>query len=355
MTDTKADTVTRAVVLVETGKPLELMTLGLPELKPGQVLVDVAWSGVCHSQLNEQKGLRGPDPYVPHTLGHEGSGVVAACGAGVTKVRPGDRVVLTWIKGEGADVPGTVYRGADGANVNSGAISTFMKRTVISENRLVPIADGMPLREAALLGCAVPTGAGIVFNNLALKAGETIAVFGIGGVGLSAVMAASLAGAGAIIAVDLVPARLDAAKSFGATHIVNAGNEDVKAAIAAATGGRGVDCAIEAAGAVPAIEAAFAAVRNGGGRCVVAGNPPHGARVTLDPFDFIRGKVLSGTWGGETKPDRDLPRYASMYMDGKMPLVKYVGREYGLSQVNEALADLADGSVLRPLINLGKD
>ncbi len=342
---------TQAAVLVETGKPLVLMEISMPALKPGQVLVDIAWSGVCHSQLNEQKGLRGPDRYVPHTLGHEGSGTVVACGAGVTKVRPGDRVVMTWIKGEGLDVPGTVYGSALGA-VNSGAISTFMNHAAVSENRLVRIPESMPLREAALLGCAVPTGAGIVFNNLALKPGETIAVFGIGGVGMSAVMAAALAGAGKIVAVDLVPARLDVAKAFGATHLVNAGHEDVQAAIAEATDGRGVDCAIEAAGSRAAVETAFRAVRNSGGRCVVAGNPPHGTLLSIDPFDLIRGKILSGTWGGESAPDRDIPRYVSMFDEGKMPLEMFVGREYGLGEINEALKDLEDGRVLRPLIDL---
>ncbi len=344
--------IARSAVLTRIGGSLEMMDLNIPALKPGQVLVDMAWSGVCHSQLNEQNGLRGPDSYIPHTLGHEGSGIVARCGSAVTKVAPGDRVVLTWIKGDGADEAGTVYRSAQGTNVNSGAISTFMNRTVVSENRLVRLPQGVPLREAALLGCAVPTGAGIVFNNLALKAGETIAVFGIGGVGLSAIMAASLARAGVVIAVDLVPARLDAAKSYGATHVIDASREDVQAGIAEVTSGRGVDCAIEAAGAVPAIEAALRAVRNGGGRCVIAGNPPHGSRVAVDPFDLIRGKVLSGTWGGATVPDRDIPRYAAMYLRGEMPLENYISREYGLAEINQALADLSAGRVLRPLIDL---
>ncbi|MFZ1988989.1 MAG: alcohol dehydrogenase catalytic domain-containing protein, partial [Alphaproteobacteria bacterium] len=156
-------TSTLAAVLVETGKPLELLDLEIPALKPGQVLVDVAYSGVCQSQLNEISGKKGPDRYLPHVLGHEGAGVVAAIGEGVNKVRPGDRVVLSWLRGRGADVPGTVYQSKIGI-VNSGAISTFMNRTVTCESRLTPLPANVPLREAALLGCAIPTGAGIVLN-----------------------------------------------------------------------------------------------------------------------------------------------------------------------------------------------
>src|SRR5262245_26731137 len=155
---------TDAAVLFELNQPLRLLTLDVPDPRPGQVLVEVAYSGVCHSQLHEVRGRRGPDRFLPHTLGHEGSGTVLAVGDGVTKVKPGDRVVLTWIKGQGADVPSTTYGGGPG-RVNSGAISTFMRHTNTCENRLVPLPPEMPLREAALLGCAVPTGAGVVPNT----------------------------------------------------------------------------------------------------------------------------------------------------------------------------------------------
>lgn len=180
---------TEAVVLYELGQPLRLTTLSIPGLRPGQVLVDIAYSGVCHSQLLEVRGRRGPDPFLPHTLGHEASGTVTAVGPGIMKVRPGDRVVLSWIKGSGADVPSTVYQGPEGV-VHSGAISTFMRRTITCENRVTPLPDTMPLREGALLGCAIPTGAGIILNTAQVRPGHSVAVFGVGGIGLSAVMAA---------------------------------------------------------------------------------------------------------------------------------------------------------------------
>ncbi len=151
---------TEAAVLFELAQPLRLITLSIPDLKPGQVFIDVAYSGVCRSQLLEVRGKRGEDGFLPHTLGHEGSGTVLEVGAGVTKVKPGDRVVLSWIKGSGADVPSTAYQSSEGP-INSGAISTFMCQMVTCENRVTPIPDAMPLREAPLLGCAIQQGLGL--------------------------------------------------------------------------------------------------------------------------------------------------------------------------------------------------
>ncbi len=342
---------TEAAVLVELNQPLLSLTLDLPELRPGQVLVDVAYSGVCHSQLHEVRGRRGPDRFLPHTLGHEGSGTVTAVGPGVAKVRPGDRVVLTWIKGDGADVPSVSY-GSELGRVNSGAISTFMRRTVTCENRVVPVPAEMPLREAALLGCALPTGAGVVTNTANPPAGSALVVFGAGGIGLSAVMAARLHGVGTLIAVDVVEQKLADARRFGATHTVNACHCDPVAAILELTGGRGADFAVEAAGRRETMEAAFRCVRDKGGLCVLAGNLPHGEQISLNPFDLIRGKRIVGTWGGDTVPDRDLPRYARLFLDGKLPLADLISREYPLSGANAALDDLEGGRVARALINM---
>ena len=343
---------TRAAVLFETGRDLRIIELDLPPLKPGQALIEVAYSGVCHTQLLEARGQRGEDRFLPHAMGHEGSGTVLEIGDGVAKVKPGDRVVLSWIKGRGADVPSTVYESAEGA-VNSGAISTFMQHAVVSENRLTVIHPAMPLREAALLGCAIPTGAGIVLNTARVRPGSSVAVFGVGGIGLSAVLAASLAGAATIIAIDVHERKLQWARDAGATHSVDASEGDVPAAIAEATGGRGVDYAIESAGRRETMEAAFAAVRAGGGLCVLAGNLPHGERICLDPYDLIKGKRIIGTWGGETDPDRDIPRYADLYLADKLPLNRLMPREYGLDEINVALGDLEQGLIGRALVNLG--
>ena len=173
---------TQAAVLEKIGQPLAIRELEMPDLKPGQVLVRVAYSGVCRSQLMEVTGGRGADPYLPHLLGHEGSGTVLSVGPGVLKVKPGDRVVLTWIKAAGRTASGGVYH-RERARINAGPIVTFTELAIISEDRCVPLPEGIPMDLAALLGCAVPTGAGIVFNRFQPSTSHSIAVFGLGGVG----------------------------------------------------------------------------------------------------------------------------------------------------------------------------
>lgn len=341
----------KAAILVEPKKPLVIADIDLPELRYGQVLVDVAFAGVCHSQLLEVRGMRGPDHFLPHMMGHEGSGKVLEVGAGVTKVKPGDCVVLSWIKGKGIDVPSTVYHSAEG-KINSGAISTFMQQTITCENRVTPIPDAMPLREAALLGCAIPTGAGIILNTARVQPGSSVAVFGIGGIGLSAVLAADLMHATTIIAVDIFDHKLEHALQVGATHAINAHKQDPLAAIQDITEGRGVDYAIEAAGRRETMEMAFKAVHDNGGLCVLAGNLPHGECISLDPFDLIKGKRIVGTWGGESQPDRDIPLYVDLYLAGKLKLDLLITHEYRLEDINQAFDDLERGKIGRALIEM---
>lgn len=343
-----------AAVLVGTGKPLEIMDLKIPALKPGQVLVRVAYSGICHTQVLEIDGKKGIDRYLPHTLGHEGSGIVVAMGPGVGKVKPGDHVVISWIKGQGAEVPSTVYDSGIG-KINSGAISTFMDYAVISENRLTPMQNEMPLKEAALLGCAIPTGAGIVINTTGLRPGETIAIFGVGGIGTSAVMAADVMGAEKIIAIDIFDHKLEHARSLGATHTINTRNQDCLAEISSITNGIGVDYAIESAGRRETMEMAFRAVRNGGGLCVLAGNLPAGEQISIDPFNLIKGKRIVGTWGGETQPDRDIPLYIDLYLKRKLKLENLITHCYPLHEINQAIDDLKTGKVGRAMIDFHLD
>ena len=343
---------TKAAVLVETGAPLQILELEIPPLKPGQVLVDVAFSGVCHSQLNEVNGKRGPDRFLPHALGHEGSGTVVDVGEGVRKVKIGDKVVLTWIKGEGADVPGTVY-GSEIGPINSGAISTFMNRTVTCENRVIPIAENMPLREAALLGCAIPTGGGMVLNTAKAKEGDVVAVFGAGGIGLCAITVAAMRGAKTIIALDVSDDKLSQAKKLGATHAVNVNKKDALEAIQELTSGKGADFCIEAAGLRQVMESAFKSVRDGGGLCILAGNVALGEQISIDPFDLIKGKQIVGSWGGATVPDHDIPLYSELYVAGKLKLDGLITHSFSLADINQALEGLASGKVGRAIIELG--
>lgn len=345
-------TKTLAAVLEEINKPLQIEELILPELKPGQVLVKVSYSGLCHSQLNEILGLKGPDKFLPHTLGHEGSGVVMEVGPGVTKVKAGDHVVLTWIKGTGCDIPSSRYKRNDASEVNSGAIATFIEFAVISENRLVPIPGRMPLREASLLGCSFLTGAGMVMNTAKVEPGSSVAVFGAGGIGLSAIMAASLMNAKTIIGVDSSHEKLIKAMEVGATHVTHSDQKDPLTGITEITGGSGVDYALEATGNRQAMETAFRSVRPGGGLCILAGNLPQGEHISLNPMELIQGKNIRGTWGGESQPDRDIPRYVDLYLAGKLKLNSLITRTWSLQEINLALEYLDKGNVGRGLIDL---
>ncbi len=342
---------TRAAVLCEANRPLRVEELEIPPLRPGQVLVEIAYSGVCHSQLMEVRGKRGPDRFLPHLLGHEGSGVVLEVGENVEKVSKGDTVVLTWIKGQGADSGGSAYRLGDGL-VNAGPITTFGQHSVVSENRCVRLVESIPLDVAALLGCAVLTGAGIVFNTIRPSPLSSILVWGVGGIGLSAVMAARIMECAVIIAIDTEDSKLALAGEFGATHLVNVRAEDPLSRIRQIVGQQGLDYAVEASGRTSTIEQAFGAVRKNGGLCVFASHPAAGERISLDPHDLISGKQIRGTWGGESHPDEDIPRIVDLYRQGALPLEKLIARRYRLDEINEALEDLERGVVGRPLLEL---
>jgi len=341
----------KAAVLYELGAPLKIRTgVEVPAPGRGQVHVRLAFSGVCRSQLMEVRGGRGPDPHLPHLLGHEGSGVVLATGPGVTKVKAGDRVVLGWIRGDGIDAPGARYR-SNGTTISAGAVTTFNEEAVVSENRCVPIPAGVPLDVAVLFGCAVPTGAGIV-AQIAPERGASVAIFGLGGIGMSALMACALYNCVQVIAVDVMADKLALASALGATACVDASRGDPVEEVRKLTDGRGVDYSIEAAGFARTIEQAFAAVRKGGGRCVFASHPRAGERISLDPHDLISGKRIEGSWGGGSDPDRDLPRFAELYRNKKLPLENLIGRRYLLDDINLALDDLEAGHIGRPLIEI---
>lgn len=339
---------TRAAVLERLGKPLAVKDIELPDLLPGQVLVKVFFSGVCRSQLMEVRGGRGPDPWLPHLLGHEGSGEVLEVGAGVTKVRPGDQVILGWVKGEGLDAPGAKYL-CDGQIVNSGRVTTFSNHTIVSESRIVKKPANLSLEVAVLFGCALPTGAGMVLNELQPVAGSSVVVLGLGGIGLSALMALHAFECKSVIAIDLSDEKLELAKDFGATHVVNPVREDVIERVLKLTAG-GADACVESAGTTASIELGFALIRKGGGKLLFASHPPEGETIRLAPHELISGKQIAGSWGGGTQPDRDIPRMFKIFDDDGIPLDRLLTKRYRLEEINQALDDLESGKVFRPLI-----
>jgi S-(hydroxymethyl)glutathione dehydrogenase/alcohol dehydrogenase len=343
---------TEAALLVQIGKPLVLATIETPPLKPGQVLVEIVFSGACGTQLMEVDGAKGEDKWCPHCLGHEGSGVVIETGSAVTKVKPGDKVVLSWIKGTGIEAGGAVYDWG-GKKVNAGGVTTFQRHAVVSENRLTPVPAGMAMDVAVLLGCAAPTGMGAIFNVLDVKAGDAVVVFGTGGIGLNAVMAAALAGANPIIGVDLKPSRRELAQAFGATHVIDPAEGPVGEQIKAAAPS-GIDVAVEATGNPTVMADAVAVTRQQGGRAVIIGNARHDAQIAVSPSIFNQGKSLLGTWGGDSVPDRDYPRYGRLLAGDRFPVRQLLSEPYRLTDINEALADLRSGKIGRPLIDMTK-
>lgn len=344
-----------AAVLEKTGAPLSICAgVAPPELGHGQVLVRVAYSGVCHSQLMEARGDRGEDRFLPHLLGHEGTGRVEAIGVGVTKVKPGDWVVLGWIKGYGLDGGGIKYTHGS-RQINAGGVTTFNEKAVVAENRLVHLPQGVPLDVGVLFGCALPTGAGIVTNTIKPHKGSTLAVFGLGGIGLSALMATQLFECSSVIAIDVNPEKLALAKDFGASVTIDARNDDVLPRIREIIEGAGLDYAVEATGQTSMIEQAFDAVRRGGGLCVFASHPAHGSRISIDPFELICGKRIQGSWGGDCRPDEDIPRFAELYRNGRLPLERLITKRYRLEDINEALDDLEAKRVGRPLLEISPE
>jgi S-(hydroxymethyl)glutathione dehydrogenase/alcohol dehydrogenase len=314
------------------------------------VLVEIAYSGACGTQVMEWRGDKGEDKWVPHCLGHEGTGTVLETGSAVTKMKAGDRVVLSWIKGSGIEAGGAVYAWGE-KKVNAGGVTTFQRHAVVSENRLTLLPAELPMDLAVLLGCAAPTGMGAVYNVLKAQPGDAVAVFGTGGVGLHAVMAAALVGAMPVIAIDPNPTRRALAPLYGATHVIDPGAADVLTEIKKIIP-QGVDIAVESSGVPAAMEMAVNATRQQGGRAVVIGNARHGSVLSLSPSVFNQGKSLMGTWGGDSVPDRDYGRYARLLGAGRFPVRNLLSKPYALEQADQALQDLASGKIGRPLIDM---
>jgi len=361
----------QAAVFYEPGVPFAVETLDLAPPREGEVLVRVAAAGVCHSDWHLMTGAtRHTVPVVP---GHEGAGVVVAVGPGVSRVQVGQNVALNWAPSCGAcfyclhDRPslcgtyvgpiwagtmmdGTTRLSKDGAPVyHFSALACFADHTVAPEECCVPIDPAVPLTVAALIGCAVTTGVGAVLNTAQVRPGSSVAVYGAGGVGLSIILGAKLAGAGRIIAIDAHEAKGDIALSFGATDFLMAGPETVSA-IQSMTEGRGADYVFEAIGLPRVQEECLAAVRPGG-TVVLAGVAPMGSGTNLPGAIITRQeKTITGTYYGSANPARDFPLYADLYRRGLLDLDRLVSRTYTLPQINQAYAEMLGGEIARGLI-----
>ncbi len=335
---------TLAAILVEQRQPLVLAEVALPRaLDVGQVLVEVHYSGICGSQLGEIDGAKGEDRFLPHLLGHEGSGTVLDTGPGVRGVQAGDKVVLHWRKGPGIECAPPAYDW-DGRRVNAGWVTTFNRHAVVSENRLTRIPPDSDMEVAALFGCAVTTGFGVVQNNAGVRIGESVVVYGAGGVGLNIVQAAALVSAHPIVAVDLFDNRLALARQMGATHTINANAEDASQRIREIAGAAGVDHFIDNTGQPAIIQLGYA-LTGPQGRVTLVGVPRKGHDLTIHSLPLHFGKAISGSHGGETVPERDIPRYQALFRAGRLRLRELLTHRYRIEQINDAIAGMRSGEV----------
>ncbi|SHN12052.1 zinc-binding dehydrogenase [Actinacidiphila paucisporea] len=356
----------RAAVLPAVNAPLVVTEIDLPEPGPGQVRVRLAAAGVCHSDLSLSNGtLRQP---VPAVLGHEGAGTVVAVGDGVDRVAPGDKVVLNWApacgschfcglgevwlcanSGNAAAAPYATLA-ADGSALHPGlGTAVFAEETVVAAGAVLPLPDGVPLTDAALLGCAVLTGYGAVHHSAAVRPGESVAVYGVGGVGLAVLQSARIAGAGRIIAVDVAPGKEELAIAAGATDFVVAG-EDTAKRVRGLTGGHGADVAVECVGRADTIRTAWSSTRRGG-RTTVVGIGGQDQKVIFSALElFYFGRTLSGCVYGNCDPTQDLPVLAGHVREGRLDLSGMVTEHIGLDGIPAAFEAMTAGRGGRALI-----
>jgi NDMA-dependent alcohol dehydrogenase len=363
-----------AAVLHATKEPLRVEEIELAPPGPREVCVRIAASGVCHSDWNAVAG----DSVVPlpTVLGHEGAGIVEEVGAGVTRVTAGDHVVLSWMPScgecfycrrgrpnlcegalpglfEGTLLDGAIRLSQSGRRIHHYAfLSTFAERAVVPEASCIPVRADVPLRVAAIVGCAVMTGVGAAINRARVEAGSTAVVFGAGGVGLSVVLGCVLAGAGTIVAVDPVAAKRELALELGATHAVDPKSENALDAVRELTEGRGADYAFVAAGVPALFSEAYAATRRAG-MVVCIGLPSEDAEVSFPAADLVREeKVVTGSLYGTCRDREDMPRLLDLYMSGRLDLDRLITRTYALEEVNEAFADMNAGVVARGVVTM---
>jgi S-(hydroxymethyl)glutathione dehydrogenase/alcohol dehydrogenase len=345
----------KAAILVEQRKPLVVDEVEFPtSLDVGQVLVKIYYSGICGSQLGEIDGAKGEDKFLPHLLGHEASGKVLETGPGVKHIKPGDTVVLHWRKSLGIEgaPPNYFWRGK---KLNAGWITTFNDYGIVAENRLTPIPADSDLEIAALFGCAVTTGFGVVENNAKLRIGESVVVFGAGGVGLNIVQAAALVTAYPVIAVDRFDGRLELAKQMGATHLINSATQNAEQTIAGIIGTRGLDCFIDNTGNPQIIELGYR-ITNAQGRVILVGVPRKGNNISIYSLPLHFGKRLSGSHGGEAVPNEDIPRYQNLFNAGLIKLRELVTERHAIEDINTAIERMRSGAAIgRCLIDMNHE
>jgi S-(hydroxymethyl)mycothiol dehydrogenase len=364
--DTGMTSHVRGVIARGKGEPVEVATVLVPDPGPGEALVAVQACGVCHTDLHYREGGIGDD--FPYLLGHEAAGVVEAVGDGVTGVAPGDFVILNWRAVCGqcracrrgrpwycfATHNATQKMTLEDGTVLSPAlgIGAFVDKTLVAAGQCTKVDPAVPPEVAGLLGCGVMAGLGAAINTAPVTRGDSVAVIGCGGVGNAAVLGARLAGARTVIGVDIDPRKLEWARQFGANHVINSRETDPVERIRELTGGNGADVVIEAIGRPETYLQAFYA-RDLAGTVVLVGVPTPDMRLEAPLLDFFgRGGALKSSWYGDCLPERDFPMLTDLYLQGRLPLEKFVSETIALDQVEPAFAKMERGEVLRSVVKL---
>jgi aryl-alcohol dehydrogenase len=364
-------TTTIAAVVHEAGAPFSLEEIELDELRADEVLVRMVATGLCHTDLSVRAGYI-PFP-LPGVVGHEGAGIVEEVGAAVQRVRPGDHVLATLtscgrcahcrgghpaycfsflpmnlLGGKRSDGSYTMYQGDQPLHGHFFGQSSFSRHAVVDERSLVTVDPSAPLDILAPLGCGIQTGAGAVLNTLRPEPGSTIVVFGVGGVGLAAIMGAALSGATRIVAVDLVASRLELARDLGATDTVDAGAVDVVGAVRELTGGLGANYTVEATGNITVVDQAIQSLAPLG-TCALIGAPPAGSAVPVNVQFMLDGRRLVGVTEGDTEPERFIPALVDLYEQGRLPVDRLI-RHYPFEEIERAAADAHSGATIKPVL-----
>jgi Zn-dependent alcohol dehydrogenase len=350
-----------AAIFVEPKKPLVVDQVEFPDPGSDQVLVKLFASGVCHSQLHTMGRPPRPGRRLPALLGHESTGIVVARGRDVCHVKEGDRVITTWVDRDNSKTPQRRVDHAlndheqytatwQGREVSHSA-ATWAEYALASERVVLPLPADLPTDVTAIVGCAVMTGAGAIINTLRVHSGQSVAIFGAGGIGLCAIAAASIVDAYPLIVVDVNAEKLAFAKRFGATHVFNPNETDIVQAIKDLTGG-GTDYAVDAVGLPQTQEQILRCVRPGysgmnrGGTALLVGITPPDAKATLDTSLFVGNRSFTRTSGGDCRPERDFPIFLRWYREGKLKLDELITNRYKLEQINQAVDDLEHGRIL---------
>lgn len=333
-----------AAILTAQHQPLVIDNVKLPpELAIGHVLVRVCYSSICGSQIGEIRGIKGTDPYLPHLLGHEGSGVVEAIGPGISIVAVGDHVVMGAKDGTGIKSEVPQYKWKE-RQLNAGWVTTFNQYAVVSESRLTPIPKELDMKIAPLLGCAILTGFGAIENTIQPKMGESVVVFGAGGVGLSVIQAAALISAHPIIAVDLSVSKLQLAARFGATLGIHAIEQNPKTVIYDVLGPVGADHVIVCTENLEALEVAYEVTKTNG-QTIFLGLPPSKGRVSVTAMPLHYGRIFTGALIGNSDPSEAIPRYIRLINAGKLQLEEMITDIFPLKEINQAIDKMIQGTI----------